>query len=166
MVLHHWPQSPLGILQPWKMFPQTHRIKQANGRYSPGLTDSSRERCIFFFMPSLSCIFIFYHLLFHTTVSDCKDGNGATYRGPTSMTVLGVTCQAWSAQSPHRHSSFTPASHPDKGLEGNVSMLHFIRGHAELLISHQNHKLHQSFVIYPLLPKKRNMTEIGERKTP
>ncbi|KAM7395988.1 hypothetical protein PAMA_007324 [Pampus argenteus] len=50
---------------------------------------------------------------------DCKIGNGVTYRGPTSITILGVTCQAWSAQSPHQHSSFTPETHPDKGLDGN-----------------------------------------------
>uniref|UniRef100_A0A3Q1I407 Plasminogen n=1 Tax=Acanthochromis polyacanthus TaxID=80966 RepID=A0A3Q1I407_9TELE len=50
---------------------------------------------------------------------DCKIGNGETYRGPTSITILGVTCQAWSAQSPHQHNSFTPQSHPTKGLEGN-----------------------------------------------
>uniref|UniRef100_A0A667Z6Z1 Plasminogen n=1 Tax=Myripristis murdjan TaxID=586833 RepID=A0A667Z6Z1_9TELE len=50
---------------------------------------------------------------------DCKVGNGATYRGPTSITMLGVTCQAWSSQSPHQHNSFTPTTHPDKGLEGN-----------------------------------------------
>uniref|UniRef100_A0A8D0D9T1 Plasminogen n=1 Tax=Sander lucioperca TaxID=283035 RepID=A0A8D0D9T1_SANLU len=46
-------------------------------------------------------------------------GNGDTYRGPTSITILGVTCQAWSAQIPHQHNSFTPQTHPDKGLEGN-----------------------------------------------
>uniref|UniRef100_A0A4W5N5F3 Plasminogen n=1 Tax=Hucho hucho TaxID=62062 RepID=A0A4W5N5F3_9TELE len=50
---------------------------------------------------------------------DCKVGNGGTYRGPTSMTMLGVTCQRWSAQSPHQHTSFTPESHPDKGMESN-----------------------------------------------
>ncbi|XP_061097463.1 plasminogen-like [Conger conger] len=50
---------------------------------------------------------------------DCKTGNGADYRGPTSMTALGVTCQAWSAMTPHSHRSFTPTSHPDKGLESN-----------------------------------------------
>uniref|UniRef100_A0A8C9ZSJ6 Plasminogen n=1 Tax=Sander lucioperca TaxID=283035 RepID=A0A8C9ZSJ6_SANLU len=50
---------------------------------------------------------------------DCKTGNGDTYRGPTSITILGVTCQAWSAQIPHQHNSFTPQTHPDKGLEGN-----------------------------------------------
>lgn len=42
------------------------------------------------------------------------------------MTVLGVTCQAWSAQSPHQHNSFTPETHPTKGLEGNVSLNEFI----------------------------------------
>ncbi|XP_036406275.1 plasminogen [Megalops cyprinoides] len=50
---------------------------------------------------------------------DCKVGNGATYRGPTSMTALGVTCQAWSSMKPHQHSSFTPETHPTKGLESN-----------------------------------------------
>ncbi|KAJ8355879.1 hypothetical protein SKAU_G00186730 [Synaphobranchus kaupii] len=50
---------------------------------------------------------------------DCKNDNGASYRGPTSMTALGVTCQAWSAMTPHQHSSFTPRTHPDKGLESN-----------------------------------------------
>uniref|UniRef100_A0A8C2WPB7 Plasminogen n=1 Tax=Cyclopterus lumpus TaxID=8103 RepID=A0A8C2WPB7_CYCLU len=50
---------------------------------------------------------------------DCKAGNGDTYRGPTSITILGVTCQAWSAQSPHQHTSFTTQSHPTRGLEGN-----------------------------------------------
>ncbi|XP_049913459.1 apolipoprotein(a)-like isoform X27 [Epinephelus moara] len=60
----------------------------------------------------------------HTTTTaepqkDCKTGNGETYRGPTSITTEGVTCQAWSAQSPHQHKSFTPETHPDKGLEGN-----------------------------------------------
>ncbi|KAM7368395.1 hypothetical protein PAMP_014617 [Pampus punctatissimus] len=50
---------------------------------------------------------------------DCKTGNGVTYRGPTSITILGVTCQAWSAQSPHQHNSFTPETHPSKGLDGN-----------------------------------------------
>ncbi|KAK2855941.1 hypothetical protein Q5P01_004676 [Channa striata] len=50
---------------------------------------------------------------------DCKIGIGETYRGPTSITLSGVTCQQWSSQSPHQHNSFTPQSHPDKGLEGN-----------------------------------------------
>ncbi|XP_028996559.1 plasminogen isoform X2 [Betta splendens] len=50
---------------------------------------------------------------------DCRIGTGVTYRGPTSITASGVTCQAWSSQTPHQHNSFTPISHPDKGLEGN-----------------------------------------------
>ncbi|XP_076872223.1 plasminogen-like [Brachyhypopomus gauderio] len=52
-------------------------------------------------------------------VKDCKVGNGADYRGRTSMTVTGITCQAWSSMIPHQHSSFTPDTHPDKGLESN-----------------------------------------------
>lgn len=65
---------------------------------------------------------VFTHLFLSVAVLDCKIGNGDTYRGPTSITILGVTCQAWSAQSPHQHNSFTPQSHPTKGLEGNVSV--------------------------------------------
>uniref|UniRef100_A0A4W5NGB0 Plasminogen n=1 Tax=Hucho hucho TaxID=62062 RepID=A0A4W5NGB0_9TELE len=57
--------------------------------------------------------------LSQTASADCKVGNGGTYRGPTSMTMLGVTCQRWSSQSPHPHASFNPGSHPDKGLESN-----------------------------------------------
>ncbi|KAL0967413.1 hypothetical protein UPYG_G00251930 [Umbra pygmaea] len=53
------------------------------------------------------------------TDTDCKVGNGGTYRGPTSITMTGVTCQRWSAQSPHSHTSFMPETHPDKGLESN-----------------------------------------------
>ncbi|XP_051511661.1 plasminogen isoform X1 [Myxocyprinus asiaticus] len=50
---------------------------------------------------------------------DCKVGNGADYRGPTSTTIMGVTCQAWSSMTPHQHITFTPETHPDKGLESN-----------------------------------------------
>uniref|UniRef100_A0A8C9ZX32 Plasminogen n=1 Tax=Sander lucioperca TaxID=283035 RepID=A0A8C9ZX32_SANLU len=62
---------------------------------------------------------LFAHLFVSVAALDCKTGNGDTYRGPTSITILGVTCQAWSAQIPHQHNSFTPQTHPDKGLEGN-----------------------------------------------
>ncbi|ROL52489.1 Plasminogen [Anabarilius grahami] len=54
---------------------------------------------------------------------DCKVGNGASYRGSTSITLPGVTCQAWSSMIPHQHASFTPETHPDKGLESNVDSL-------------------------------------------
>uniref|UniRef100_A0A672QDI4 Plasmin n=1 Tax=Sinocyclocheilus grahami TaxID=75366 RepID=A0A672QDI4_SINGR len=52
-------------------------------------------------------------------LQDCKVGNGASYQGPTSNTITGVTCQAWSSMTPHQHASFTPETHPDKGLESN-----------------------------------------------
>jgi len=71
---------------------------------------------------SLVLIYFYPHIV-HFAVLDCKAGNGHTYRGPTTITILGVTCQAWSAQSPHQHTSFTPQSHPTRGLEGNVSEL-------------------------------------------
>ncbi|XP_049613820.1 plasminogen [Syngnathus scovelli] len=54
-----------------------------------------------------------------TSPKDCKVGNGATYRGTTSITIMGVTCQAWNAQTPHLHNSFTPETHPHEGLDGN-----------------------------------------------
>ncbi|KAJ1155251.1 hypothetical protein NDU88_007986 [Pleurodeles waltl] len=50
---------------------------------------------------------------------DCKVGKGETYRGRISTTTGRHTCQAWSSQYPQVHSSFTPQSHPEAGLEGN-----------------------------------------------
>uniref|UniRef100_A0A4W4FYS0 Kringle domain-containing protein n=1 Tax=Electrophorus electricus TaxID=8005 RepID=A0A4W4FYS0_ELEEL len=57
------------------------------------------------------------------TVPTPVTGLGESYRGPTSKTVMGVTCQAWSSMIPHQHSTFTPVTHPDKGLESNVGPL-------------------------------------------
>ncbi|XP_057677975.1 plasminogen [Corythoichthys intestinalis] len=53
------------------------------------------------------------------TQKECKVQDGSTYRGSTSSTITGVTCQAWAAQTPHQHNTFTPETHPDKGLDGN-----------------------------------------------
>ncbi|XP_060771595.1 plasminogen [Neoarius graeffei] len=50
--------------------------------------------------------------------TDCKLGNGVDYRGSVSRTTLGVTCQEWSATTPHR-TTFKPSLHPEKGLESN-----------------------------------------------
>lgn len=94
----------------------------------------------------LACQFFcqFFHFSwFSAAVLDCKTGNGETYRGPTSVTVLGVTCQAWSAQTPHEHSSFTPETHANKGLEGNVSVWVLLYKHfgerAELFVFFSSH---------------------------
>lgn len=48
-------------------------------------------------------------------------GNGKGYRGKKATTVMGIPCQEWAAQEPHRHSIFTPETNPQAGLEKNVS---------------------------------------------
>ncbi|XP_073416289.1 plasminogen [Dendrobates tinctorius] len=50
---------------------------------------------------------------------DCMIGKGQDYRGKKSVTVKGYTCQAWNSQTPHTHSSFTPETHPNSGLDIN-----------------------------------------------
>ncbi|GAA6072259.1 plasminogen, partial [Tachysurus ichikawai] len=49
---------------------------------------------------------------------DCKIGVGEDYRGSISITTEGVTCQAWSAKTPHM-TNFNDMTHPGKGLESN-----------------------------------------------
>ncbi|XP_025057793.1 plasminogen-like [Alligator sinensis] len=49
---------------------------------------------------------------------DCYQGNGATYRGTTSLTVSGKRCQAWRSMSPHSHKK-TPAAFPNADLRLN-----------------------------------------------
>eukprot|EP00401_Gymnodinium_catenatum_P002405 CAMPEP_0117495012 /NCGR_PEP_ID=MMETSP0784-20121206/19913_1 /TAXON_ID=39447 /ORGANISM="" /LENGTH=921 /DNA_ID=CAMNT_0005289921 /DNA_START=152 /DNA_END=2917 /DNA_ORIENTATION=+ len=46
-------------------------------------------------------------------------GAGQDYRGVQDHTISGKKCQAWSAQSPHAHTKYTPESHPDSALESN-----------------------------------------------
>nr|XP_033794312.1 plasminogen [Geotrypetes seraphini] len=50
---------------------------------------------------------------------DCLVGRGEHYRGTRSTTVKGHTCQVWTLQNPQQHSSFTPVSHPNAGLDSN-----------------------------------------------
>uniref|UniRef100_A0A6I8NWX0 Plasminogen n=1 Tax=Ornithorhynchus anatinus TaxID=9258 RepID=A0A6I8NWX0_ORNAN len=51
-------------------------------------------------------------------LSECKIGNGESYRGTMAKTRTGVTCQKWSADSPHMP-KYSPKLYPSKGLEEN-----------------------------------------------
>ncbi|XP_035693586.1 apolipoprotein(a)-like [Branchiostoma floridae] len=48
----------------------------------------------------------------------CLTGDGASYRGTLAVTSSGKSCQAWSAQTPHSHST-TPGKYPNSGLDKN-----------------------------------------------
>ncbi|XP_066289695.1 uncharacterized protein [Branchiostoma lanceolatum] len=49
---------------------------------------------------------------------ECYTGRGDSYRGTTSLTWTGHTCQEWSSQKPHAH-KYTPERHPTSGLIKN-----------------------------------------------
>ncbi|XP_078578580.1 uncharacterized protein LOC144863351 isoform X2 [Branchiostoma floridae x Branchiostoma japonicum] len=49
---------------------------------------------------------------------ECYTGKGTSYRGTTTLTWSGHTCQAWSSQTPHSH-SYTPEKYPNAGLTNN-----------------------------------------------
>uniref|UniRef100_A0A8C0QM94 Kringle domain-containing protein n=1 Tax=Chelonoidis abingdonii TaxID=106734 RepID=A0A8C0QM94_CHEAB len=49
---------------------------------------------------------------------DCYQGNGELYRGKISKTRNGITCQKWSAASPHTP-QISPATFPATNLEEN-----------------------------------------------
>ncbi|XP_075059363.1 plasminogen-like [Mixophyes fleayi] len=51
--------------------------------------------------------------------TDCIVNSGQDYRGTRSVTNKGYTCQAWSSQTPQAHTSFTPETHKDSGLDRN-----------------------------------------------
>ena len=45
----------------------------------------------------------------------CYVGDGADYEGSASTTGSGLTCQAWTSQTPHSHTR-TPDNYPESGL--------------------------------------------------
>uniref|UniRef100_A0A3Q2L7R0 Plasminogen n=1 Tax=Equus caballus TaxID=9796 RepID=A0A3Q2L7R0_HORSE len=51
-------------------------------------------------------------------LSECKTGTGRSYRGTTSKTKNGVSCQKWSDTSPHIP-KYSPDKNPSEGLEEN-----------------------------------------------
>eukprot|EP00058_Branchiostoma_floridae_P022069 XP_002607559.1 hypothetical protein BRAFLDRAFT_208056 [Branchiostoma floridae] len=56
--------------------------------------------------------------LFLLLEGTCLTGDGASYRGTLAVTSSGKSCQAWSAQTPHSHST-TPGKYPNSGLDKN-----------------------------------------------
>ncbi|KAG8444470.1 hypothetical protein GDO86_009590 [Hymenochirus boettgeri] len=53
-----------------------------------------------------------------SSLSECYESDGNTYRGSAYITVSGKKCQAWSSQTPHKHVK-TPEALPKEGLEKN-----------------------------------------------
>ncbi|XP_007484920.1 plasminogen isoform X2 [Monodelphis domestica] len=51
-------------------------------------------------------------------LSECKSGNGRSYRGTWSKTKSGITCQKWGDNSPHVP-NYSPNLYPNEGLEKN-----------------------------------------------
>ncbi|XP_078668957.1 uncharacterized protein LOC144910157 isoform X2 [Branchiostoma floridae x Branchiostoma belcheri] len=52
------------------------------------------------------------------SAGDCQVRFGVSYRGTTSVTSTGRTCQRWDSQTPNAH-YYTPENFPSYGLEGN-----------------------------------------------
>ncbi|XP_030314209.1 hepatocyte growth factor-like protein isoform X5 [Calypte anna] len=50
--------------------------------------------------------------------TSCFRGKGESYRGRVNVTVSGIPCQRWDAQTPHRH-HFVPEKYPCKDLQEN-----------------------------------------------
>eukprot|EP01083_Nonionella_stella_P285630 972342_1 len=53
--------------------------------------------------------------LSESQLSDLATGKGYAYRGCTSKTISGKTCQRWTSQHPHRHTR-TASNYPHKGI--------------------------------------------------
>ncbi|OXB56190.1 hypothetical protein ASZ78_016969 [Callipepla squamata] len=52
------------------------------------------------------------------TTTGCYRGKGEGYRGRVNVTMSGIPCQRWDAQTPHRH-HFVPSKYPCKDLQEN-----------------------------------------------
>ncbi|KAI8513499.1 hypothetical protein Bbelb_101380 [Branchiostoma belcheri] len=87
-----------------------------------------RHKChIMRTLSAVACWLLLQSVSSHTTnttqspmlnTQNCQQGNGASYRGTTSVTETNRTCQRWDSQTPHYHTR-THVNYPLAGLEHN-----------------------------------------------
>ncbi|XP_006025057.1 hepatocyte growth factor-like protein isoform X1 [Alligator sinensis] len=99
--------------------PEKYECKDLQENYCRNPDGSEAPWC-FTTLPSMRVAFCFQirRCMDEVDVEDCYHGNGELYRGHTSKTRKGVTCQKWSEQSPHVP-QISPTTHPGAHLEEN-----------------------------------------------
>ena len=72
--------------------------------------------------PSISFYELFLGLLFSSPLTGCLNVVvNQPYTGTVNLTNHGFTCQAWTAQYPHKHSRTNDATFPDDGSVAGAS---------------------------------------------
>nr|XP_025039232.1 hepatocyte growth factor-like protein isoform X1 [Pelodiscus sinensis]XP_025039233.1 hepatocyte growth factor-like protein isoform X2 [Pelodiscus sinensis] len=101
--------------------PETYECKDLRENYCRNPDGSEAPWC-FTSLPSMRVAFCFQIKRctdeVEVEVEDCYHRNGELYRGKVSKTRKGVTCQKWSAGSPHTP-QISPAMFPAMHLEEN-----------------------------------------------
>ncbi|XP_073210852.1 hepatocyte growth factor-like protein [Lepidochelys kempii] len=99
--------------------PEAYECKDLRENYCRNPDGSEAPWC-FTSLPSMRVAFCFQikRCTDEVEVEDCYHGNGELYRGKISKTRKGITCQKWSAGSPHTP-QISPAMFPTMRLEEN-----------------------------------------------
>ncbi|XP_065407544.1 hepatocyte growth factor-like protein isoform X10 [Chrysemys picta bellii] len=97
--------------------PEAYECKDLRENYCRNPDGSEAPWC-FTSLPSMRVAFCFQikRCTDEVEVDDCYHGNGELYRGKISKTRKGITCQKWSAVSPHTP-QISPAMFPAMRLE-------------------------------------------------